>query len=217
VLRLKNSSRWSGKGLGNVYKLMTTIGQGFDVQDGVAQKLDATGFLKNAAITNTRIGYLELPGDDALHNQTRNLAGYWAALAGDPNSATVQPASTKAFAEAGKSKSCEYPTTKASDVNVGDPNQNLDYPSTVQIAPEQDGETVSIDLRTPTKLKAKLDENPQSEVGWKPAAPNQTDQPLPAPTQDIAVTLQADIGKSISKTVFFQNYGSQNSLSEQTR
>ncbi len=222
ALRLANNSRWSGDGIGNWYKMMTTIGQGRVEPSEPVQKLDSVGFLKNAAIKNMEIGYIDWGVLDKILR--REIPEGEANVFGRDN-VTIEPRvgngskdQRKKFMNSGEFTDCKFPDDRAANDFRFDVtgNTNLIYDKAVQVVKTSDGELTSIDLRTPTSLQLAEDKLPVSKSAWIPAIPNQTDQPLPSATPDITVKLKGKPKASGStvKTLFFQNYGSLNSLLE---
>jgi hypothetical protein len=222
ALRLANDSRWSGNGVGNWYKMMTTIGQGRVRPNAPLQKLDSVGFLKNAAIKNMEIGYIDW---GVLDKILRREIPEGEANVFERDNVTIEPRvgngsndQRKNFMQQGEYTDCKFPDDRAANDFGFDVtgNTNLIYNKAVQVVKTSDGELTSIDLRTPTSLQVAEDKLPVSKSAWIPAIPNQTDQPLPSATPDITVKLKGKpkASGSIVKTLFFQNYGSLNSLLE---
>ena len=222
ALRLANDSRWSGNGVGNWYKMMTTIGQGRVRPNAPLQKLDSVGFLKNAAIKNMEIGYIDW---GVLDKILRREIPEGEANVFERDNVTIEPRvgngsndQRKKFMQQGEYTDCKFPDDRAANDFRFDVtgNTNLIYDKVVQVVKTSDGELTSIDLRTPTSLQVSENKLPVSKPAWIPALPNQADQPLPSATPDITVKLKGKpkaLGSTV-KTLFFQNYGSLNSLLE---
>jgi hypothetical protein len=190
--RQGDQARWRGDGIGNIFKMMTTIAQGrSDVGNAQFVQGDgAEGFLKNAAWFSPKIGYVQgrVPRYDSNANR-------WYAE-GQYADYTVQPAPNAPPSDAarpffgGPAIACEFPNNTTPAMNVipvtngaqtnttrepQDPTKRWLLPAVVQEAPNDNAvnatvECVSIDLRQPVGLQISLIP-PSISLGWNPPRP----------------------------------------------
>ena len=218
MARLKNGSQWRASGLGQVYKLMTTIGQG---QNGLAQKLDAVGFIKNSrVIGNPKVGYLNIPV--RADNIISDLFSENTTQVGNNAGAILQPnvSQTKPFFDGSKLQDCSFPDATLPANNTisrltGLENTNMVYPNLVQTAVQNGDRVTSIDLRSPSRLQVGINTSATIIAPWIPGLTRASDPVLPVAMASQLVTMQGVAGSRVTPTrINFRNYGHLNSTLE---
>lgn len=200
------------------YKLMTSIAQKKN-----SQKLEASGYLKNARWSNVTLGRFRPPT-----NQQPNPA-----LPVAPPLQGTDPrfgiSTAPVLVPWTTLKACEFPANPtAADsltdvVRVNAANGSSDTP-TVRNSPN---EAVSIDLRAPTRLAYNINTAalaPNNEQAWQPAAPtNRFDANYKIPDTELPFKLGDSItmpslrgkpGTKFNRTFKVKNFGRFNSLTE---